>query len=111
MRRPAAGLADQAECREPCEEGFVDRRALPDQDDRLCSAYLRHALLQRLGAFRVDDDVVTASEGEAVEALDGALVVLHHDDVHRLEPSSGPAGGAAAGAPGAAIPHGCYDSS
>ena len=73
---------------EQCEERLVDRRALADQDDRLGVADLRRALVASSGALRVDDDVVTGQEREAVEPLDRALVVLHDDDAHRPEPSS-----------------------
>ena len=64
------------------EQGGVDRRPLADQHERLGVADLRRPLLAGGGSPRVNDDVVSGDRREALEPLDGPLVVLHHDDAH-----------------------------
>ena len=63
MPRPVWQMSRKAW--EELEQRFVDRRPLADEDDCLGVADLCRPRLGRLGALRVDDDVVPGEEREA----------------------------------------------
>ena len=107
---PASGLADQPKVGEQLQQRFVDRRPLADEDERLRVADLCRPRLGRLGALRVDDDVVP---GERARSSRAARPRAGSPPSRRRAsrpsyPARPQAGPRRVGR--AAIPHGCYDS-